>query len=81
MTASTAATWRCARRDWSEAGPDARLSEKDMNEKKSMNNHLHLLEACTNLLRAGREDRVAQRLRELLQLFRGPDPRLPFPPL
>jgi mannobiose 2-epimerase len=57
------------RRDWSEAGPDARLSDKDMNEKKSMNNHLHLLEACANLLRAGREERVAQRLRELLQLF------------
>ena len=39
------------RRDWSEAGPDARLSDKDMNEKKSMNNHLHVLEAYTNLHR------------------------------
>jgi mannobiose 2-epimerase len=57
------------RRDWSEAGADARLSDKDMNEKKSMNNHLHVLEACTNLHRAGREERVGQRLRELLQLF------------
>jgi len=57
------------RRDWSEAGTEARLSDKDMNEKKSMNNHLHVLEACTNLYRAWPEPRVAERLRELIQLF------------
>jgi mannobiose 2-epimerase len=57
------------RRDWSEAGAEARLSDKDMNEKKSMNNHLHVLEAYTNLYRAWREPRVAERLRELIQLF------------
>ncbi|HXI69648.1 MAG TPA: AGE family epimerase/isomerase [Verrucomicrobiae bacterium] len=57
------------RRDWSEAGADARLSEKDMNEKKSMNNHLHVLEACTNLYRVWPEARVAGRLRELIELF------------
>ena len=56
-------------RDWSEAGADARLSEKDMNEKKSMNNHLHVLEACTNLYRVWPEPRVAERLRELIELF------------
>ncbi|HZL79051.1 MAG TPA: AGE family epimerase/isomerase [Candidatus Limnocylindrales bacterium] len=57
------------KRDWSEAGADARLSEKDMNEKKSMNNHLHVLEAYTNLYRVWKEARVAERLRELIEIF------------
>ena len=56
------------RRDWSEAA-DVRLSDKDMNEKKSMNNHLHVLEACTNLYRVWKEPRVERRLRELIDLF------------
>ena len=56
-------------RDWSAAGPDARLSEKDMNEKKSMNNHLHVLEACSNLYRVWPVPRVANRLRELVEIF------------
>ena len=51
-------------RDWSPAGPDARLSDKDLNEKKSMNNHLHVLEAYTNLYRIWPDVRVAERLRE-----------------
>ncbi len=56
-------------RDWSEAGSEARLSEKDMNEKKSMNNHLHVLEAYTNLFRLWKNPRVAERLRELMEIF------------
>ena len=56
-------------RDWSEAGPDARLSDKDMNEKKSMNNHLHVLEAYTDLYRVWKNPRVEERLRELINIF------------
>jgi len=58
------------RRDWSPADAKARLSDKDQAEKKSMNNHLHLLEAYTNLHRAWPDARVTLRLRELLELFR-----------
>ncbi|MGC3956737.1 MAG: AGE family epimerase/isomerase [Verrucomicrobiota bacterium] len=57
------------RRDWAEAGPEARLSDKDMNERKSMNNHLHVLEAYTNLYRETQHPVVEQRLHELVQLF------------
>ncbi len=58
----------CAR-DWSEAGPDARLSDKDQAEKKSMNNHLHVLEAYTNLYRIQSTPLLEQRLRELIRTF------------
>jgi mannobiose 2-epimerase len=56
-------------RDWSEAGAGARLSEKDLAEKKSMNNHLHVLEAYTNLYRVWKNSCVAGRLRELIEIF------------
>jgi mannobiose 2-epimerase len=57
------------RRDWSAAGPEARLSEKDQSEKKSMNNQLHVLEAYTNLYRVTREPRVGERLCGLIKVF------------
>jgi len=57
------------RRDWSEAA-DSRLSERDMDEKKSMNNQLHVLEGFTNLFRATEDPRVAERVRELVELFK-----------
>ncbi len=60
--------WEVRRRDWSEAA-DSRLSEKDLNEKKSMNNHLHVLEALTNLFRATKDPRVERRLRGLIRVF------------
>jgi len=49
---------------------DMRLSDKDMNVAKSMNNHLHVLEAYTGLLRASPDPAVANRLRDLIDLFR-----------
>ncbi|MGC9942129.1 MAG: AGE family epimerase/isomerase [Verrucomicrobiota bacterium] len=55
--------------DWTQADANARLSEKDMNEKKSMNNHLHVLEAYTNLYRVWREPLIAGRLEELIDIF------------
>ncbi len=56
--------------DWSLA-QDQRLSEVDMDEKKSMNTHLHLLEGYANLLSAGGDERVRASLRELFTIFLG----------
>jgi mannobiose 2-epimerase len=55
-------------RDWKEI-QDLRLSAKDFNEKKSMNTHLHVLEAFANLYRACPGEVLKQQLIELVQLF------------
>jgi mannobiose 2-epimerase len=55
-------------RDWSVA-EDLRLSDKDMNEQKSMNNHLHLLEAYTNLYRIRQDALLRERLIEIIDIF------------
>ena len=55
-------------RDWKEIG-DLRLSAKDANEKKSMNTHLHILEAFANLHRVSPTDTLELQLRDLIQLF------------
>jgi mannobiose 2-epimerase len=55
-------------RDWKEI-QDLRLSAKDFNEKKSMNTHLHVLEAFANLYRACPGKVLKQQLIELVQLF------------
>jgi mannobiose 2-epimerase len=49
---------------------DMRLSDKDLNEKKSMNNHLHVLEGYTNLVRVSPEPPFVERLRDLVEVFR-----------
>ena len=55
-------------RDWQPLA-DARLSDKDADEAKSMNTHLHVLEAYATLLRVWPDAALAERLRALLQLF------------
>lgn len=48
---------------------DLRLSEKDANEKKSMNTHLHLLEAYTNLYRVWKDATLERQLKNLIDIF------------
>jgi mannobiose 2-epimerase len=60
--------FEAALRDWSVA-EDMRLSAIDMNEKKSMNAHLHILEAYTNLLRVWRNPTLKEQLKNLLKIF------------
>lgn len=48
---------------------DLRLSEKDANEKKTMNTHLHILEAYTNLYRVWKNEDLAKQLKNLIEIF------------
>jgi len=49
--------------------PDLRLSEKDANEKKTMNTHLHILEAYTNLYRVWKDAFLEKQIRGLINDF------------
>lgn len=55
-------------RDWSPI-MDVRLSEKDQNDSKTMNTHLHILEGYTNLYRVWKEEGLRDRLRNLIRIF------------
>lgn len=55
-------------RDWQPLG-DLRLSAKDANEKKTMNTHLHVLEAYTNLYRIWPDGGLKQQIEILINNF------------
>ncbi len=48
---------------------DLRLSEKDANEKKTMNTHLHVLEAYTNLYRCWPDGELKKKIVNLVEVF------------
>lgn len=54
--------------DWSPI-EDMRLSDKDANEAKTMNTHLHVLEAYTNLYKVSGNKNLKEKLSALIQLF------------
>jgi cellobiose epimerase len=55
-------------RNW-EPIRDLRLSAKDANEKKTMNTHLHVLEAYTNLYRVWNDEKLRNSIKQLLENF------------
>ncbi len=48
---------------------DLRLSDKDANEAKTMNTHLHVLEAYTTLFQVSKNEKVGVALKRLVQCF------------
>lgn len=55
-------------REWGEIA-DMRLSDKDENERKTMNTHLHILEPYTNLFRVWKDQRLKGQLLNLIGIF------------
>ena len=55
-------------RDWAVL-EDLRLSEKDANERKTMNTHLHVLEAYTNLYACWKNTQLGNQLEKLIRIF------------
>ena len=49
--------------------PDVRLSDKDENERKTMNTHLHILEPYANLYRIWPDGRLERSLKSLVRIF------------
>jgi len=48
---------------------DMRLSPKDANEKKTMNTHLHVMEAYANLYKAWNDPLLETQLKKLIRIF------------
>ncbi len=55
-------------RDWQPI-EDLRLSEKDANEKKTMNTHLHIVEAYANLYSVWSDSELKIKIREILYVI------------
>ena len=55
-------------RDWNDL-PDLRLSVKDFNEKKTMNTHLHVLEAYANLYKIWPDEELKKNIIAIINLF------------
>ncbi len=55
-------------REWGGIG-DMRLSDKDQNDSKTMNTHLHILEGYTNLYRVWKDAGLRERLEGLVNMF------------
>ena len=53
-------------RDWQPID-DLRLSDKDANEKKTMNTHLHIVEAYANLFKVWKDQKLQNDIIELLE--------------
>ncbi|KKX49476.1 hypothetical protein L950_0215280 [Sphingobacterium sp. IITKGP-BTPF85] len=60
--------WEAFTEDWQPIA-DMRLSDKDQNEAKTMNTHLHILEPYTNLLRIWDDVSLKKAQKELISLF------------
>jgi mannobiose 2-epimerase len=48
---------------------DMRLSGKDENMSKTMNTHLHIIESYTNLYRLTKDEKIRERIENLLYIF------------
>lgn len=56
-------------REW-QLEEDLRLSDKDENEKKTMNTHLHIIEGYAALYRVWKDDGLLQQIKHLLSVFK-----------
>ena len=54
--------------DWHRS-QDLLIGESTVNDEKTMNTHLHIMEAYTNLYRVWPDRRVADRLKDLVEIF------------